>query len=128
MMNESRRKNRVASLIKDALGPLLIQEVQSPTSGLITVTRVEVSADLLTAHVYLSVYGGGDKEKVLALLEMRKGYVRKILASRVKLKYNPQLIFALDPVPEYEEKIDRVLGALKKDEKAPGRPDQPKDL
>jgi ribosome-binding factor A len=126
-MNESRRGKRVASLIKDALSPLLIQEVQSPTSGLITVTRVEVSADLLTAHVYLSVYGGEDKEKVLALLEMRKGYIRKILASRVKLKYNPQLIFALDPVLEYEEKIDRVLGALKKDEKAPGRPDQPED-
>ena len=126
-MNENRREKRVASLIKDALGPLLIQEIQSPTSGLITVTRVEVSADLMTARIYLSLYGDQDKQNVLALLEMRKGYIRKILASRVKLKYNPQLIFALDPVPEYEEKIDQVLGALKKDEKAPGRIDQPED-
>ena len=126
-MNENRREKRVASLIKDALGPLLIQEIQSPTSGLITVTRVEVSTDLMTARIYLSLYGDQDKQNVLALLEMRKGYIRKILASRVKLKYNPQLIFALDPVPEYEEKIDQVLGALKKDEKAPGRFDQPED-
>ena len=126
-MNESRRERRVASLIKDALSPLLIQEVQSPASGLITVTRVEVSADLMIAHVYFSVYGGQDKEKVLSLLETRKGYIRKALASRAKLKYNPQLIFALDPITEYEEKIDRVLGALKKNEKTAGRPDQPED-
>lgn len=124
-MNGSRREKRIASLIKDFLGQLLIREFQDSESGLITVTRVEVSPDLMTAHVYVTLFGGKDDEHVMSLLEKRKGYLRKALASRVKLKYNPLLVFSLDPVPEYEDRIDRLLDAVKKHEKPSGEPDQP---
>jgi len=115
-MTENRRGKRVGSLIQEELSRFLIEDVQGQVPGLITVTRVEVTADLMTAHVYLSVFGGGDKEVFLALLEKRKGYIRKILASRIKLKYNPQLFFFLDPAPEDEEKLDRLFEMAKKHE------------
>ncbi len=124
-MTESRREKRVASLIKDVLGLILVREFQDSESGLITVTRVEVTPDLMSAHVYVTFFGGPEKERVMALLEKRKGYLRKALASRVKLKYNPELVFSLDPGPEYEERIDKILDATKKHEKQPdpsGRP------
>jgi ribosome-binding factor A len=47
-------------------------------------------------------------------LEKRKGYIRKTLASRVKLKYNPELFFALDSGPGHEERIDRLIEMTKK--------------
>jgi ribosome-binding factor A len=116
-MDFSRRQKRVGSLIMESLGRVFVEEIQSSSSGIITITRVEVSADLKTAHVYLSVFGDVDKEALLDLLEKRKGYLRKSIASEVKLKYNPALIFSLDPTPEYETRIDRLIEQLRKDEK-----------
>jgi len=110
------RQKRVASLIKEELSHLLIEEIQDFISGLITVTRVEMTPDLKTAHIYLSIFGG-EKESTLRLLERKKGYLRKIIASKVKLKYNPLLIFSLDPSSDYEARIDKILKIIKKNEK-----------
>jgi ribosome-binding factor A len=115
-MESSRRPKRVASLIKEALGRILLREFQGG-SGLITVTRVEMTADLQTARVYLSFFGGIHEDEVLDLIEKRKGYLRKSIASEVKLKYNPHLIFVCDPAPEYERRLDRLMENLKDDEK-----------
>lgn len=116
-MNASRRQKKVGSLIKERLGQILIQDIQDSSSGLITITRVEMSADLKTAHVYLSSYGPVNKQVLLASLERRKGYLRKTIASAIKLKYNPTLIFILDPTAEYESYIDKLLEQIKKHDK-----------
>jgi ribosome-binding factor A len=116
-MNVSRRQKRVGSLIKERLGQILIQDIQDSSSGLITITRVEMSADLRTAYVYLSSYGQVNKNALLASLEKRKGYLRKSIASAIKLKYNPSLIFVLDTTAEYESHIDKLLEQIKKHEK-----------
>ncbi len=104
-------------MIKESLSRVLVREIQDSSSGIITLTRVETSPDLKTASIYLSIFGQADREALLALLEKRKGYLRKCIASEVKLKYNPDLIFYLDPTPEYETRIDRLIEQLKKDEK-----------
>ena len=116
-MNITRRQKRVASLIKEEIGRLLLEGIQDSSSYLITVTGVEMSSDLRAAHVYLSVFGSEKKETVLELLEARKGHLRKSIASKVKLKYNPMLIFSLDPSTEYEERIDSAIKKIKKNEK-----------
>lgn len=115
-METSRRQKRVSSLIKEELSRLLLEEIQVPSPGLITVTRVEMCADLKSARVFLSLFGIKDADSVLSLIEKRKGHFRKIIASRVKLKYNPSLNFCVDPVPEYEAHIDRLLESIKKNE------------
>jgi len=113
MRDGRRRPRRVANLIQETLGRILIQEFQGTGSGLITVTRVEITADLQTAHVYVSFIGAIDPEEALTILQKRIGYLRKIIASEVKLKYNPTLIFSLDPTPEYESRIDRLIKRIK---------------
>jgi ribosome-binding factor A len=112
---ESRRQKRVESLIQEALSRHLILDLGHMTTDLVTVTRVEITADLKTARVYLSIYGDADKSRILEHLEKRTGHYRKVLASQVKLKYNPMLFFEIDPTPEYEERIDRLLEITKKD-------------
>jgi ribosome-binding factor A len=116
-MNTSLRQKRVASAIKEEISRLLIEEIQDSSSGLITVTRVEMTPDLMTAHIYLSIFGGGEKEATLRLLERKKGFLRKSIASKVKLKYNPMLIFSFDPSLDYEARIDKILENMKKNEK-----------
>lgn len=113
-MEESRRQKRVASLLKEELSRLLIELFQDSSSGIITITRVEVSKDLKAARVYLSLYGYEKKEKILDFLEKRKGFLRKSVASKTKLKYNPLLIFSLDPTEDYQEQIDKIIEDIRK--------------
>jgi len=103
------RARRVAELIQEELGRLLIRDFQDASTGLLTVTAVEVSPDLLTARVRLSVFGGADPEALFARLEKSRGALRKALATRIKLKYNPQLFFVLDDGPEIQDRIDRLI-------------------
>ena len=116
-MQESRRQKRVSNLIKEELSRLIIESFQDSTSGLITITHVSMSKDLKNAHVYLSVIGHSPKQEILDLLNERQGYLRKAVASKTKLKYNPLLIFSLDDSFEYEERIQNVIKTLDKNEK-----------
>jgi ribosome-binding factor A len=116
-MEQSRRQKRVSNLIKGELSRLVIEDFQEVTTeGLITITHVSMSKDLKNAHVYLSILGEDPKQEILDLFNERKGYLRKAIASKIKLKYNPMLIFSLDDSFEYEEKIQRVMKTLKKNE------------
>lgn len=114
-MNETRRQKRVASLVKEELSRLLITEAPPiPASGMITVTNVQVSADLKKAHIEISVFGAEDKEAVVESLNARKGYFRKCVASRIKIKYNPLLHFRLDQSADITARLDKILDKIKK--------------
>ena len=115
-MDSDRRPKRVAHLIQEALSRVVLQEFQGD-SGLITITRVEMSADLQTAHVYLSLFGRLDEQAFWERLEKSKGYLRRSIASEVKLRYNPTLVFHRDAASEYESRIDQIIERLKDDEK-----------
>jgi len=108
------RPRRVAELVQAELSRLLLSEFQNAETGLLTVTRVEMTPDLRQARVFLSVLGpGGAGEAVLERLEKSMGYIRRALASRVKVKYNPELFFLLDPGAEHQERIDRLIEEIK---------------
>jgi len=114
MSEKGFRARRVSELVRTELSRLLITEFQDSSSGLLTVTRVEMTPDLLTARVFVSVFGAADPVALLERLERSKGALRRSLASRVKLKYNPELIFALDPGLEHQDRIDKLIEETKK--------------
>jgi ribosome-binding factor A len=114
MSDNGIRPRRVAELVQAEISRLLISEFQDPAAGFLTVTRVEMTADLRTARVSLSVFGTDDPRTVLGRVEKATGYLRRALASRVKLKYNPELFFALDPGPDHQERIDKLIEETKK--------------
>ena len=114
--SSGRRPKRVAGLIQDTMSRVFIQEVQPLFQGLITVTRVEMPPDLKSAKVYLTVLGADEPARILETIRQKSRHYRKILASTVNLKYNPELFFFLDPVPEYESRIDDLIARLKKND------------
>ena len=115
-MNESLRQKKVARIVKEILSAQLITLFQDSESGLVTVTRLEISKDLKTAHVYISVFGDADEEAVVQRLQHLQGSLRKSIASRSKLKYNPKLIFSLDPLVGHESRIDQLLNDISNNE------------
>lgn len=114
MPEKGLRTRRVAELVQAEVSRILIGELQDASSGLLTVTRVEMTPDLLNARVFLSVFGGDGPEATLARLEKSRGHIRRVLASRIKLKYNPTLFFVLDPGPGHQDRIDRLIEERKR--------------
>jgi len=118
-MNENRRQKRIASLIQNVLSGILLEAFQDSTSGIISITRVDMSKDLKTANVYLSLFGTVQKDQVLKQIEDKRGFLRKAIATKTNLKYNPVLFFSLDPVIEFESRLDQIIDKLRKDENSP---------
>jgi len=114
MSDKGIRPRRVAELVQAELSRILIRDFQDAGTGLLTVTRVEMTPDLLSARVFFSVFGAGDAGALLDRIERSKARIRQALASRVKLKYNPQLFFALDPGPDHLARIDKLIEESKK--------------
>ena len=110
---KGRRPRRVSGLIRNHLGRVLIREVQPLSSSLITVTRVVMTPALQTARIFLTVLGPDDPGRVLKTLEDRTPHLRHSIASSINLKYNPLLIFELDPEPELQSRLDDLLHEIK---------------
>jgi ribosome-binding factor A len=107
------RMKRVNEACKEALGEILQGEMKDPRIGFVTVTKVEVSQDLQQAKVWISVLGKEEEaEESLAALERAKGFLRRELAQRVRLRYTPELKIHLDRGAEISEKVQDILHDL----------------
>ena len=115
-MEEKLRQKKIARVIRETLAQSVSQLFPDSAFGLLSITRVQMSVDLRTAHVFFSVFEAQDPQEILSILQANKGELRKSIASKTKLKYNPMLIFSLDQTPSYEKKIDRILDDLGKNE------------
>lgn len=124
----SRRQRRVSELIHRELSLLLMREARDPRLALVTITGVDVTPDLLLARVHFSVLGDENEEKeALASLEHAAGFLRTELAARVRLRFVPELVFALDRSAAYARRIDELLEQVKEssgpeDEQEPDPP------
>lgn len=112
----TRRQQRVADRVREEIADLLERRTEDPRLHRLTVTAVEVSADLSQAFVYVSSLSGveGSRE-ALAGLEHAKGFFRHELAGRLHLRVVPELIFRWDATLETGERISRILDELAKD-------------
>jgi ribosome-binding factor A len=116
-MSESRRQKKIASLLKSTLGLSISEITQQSQAGLVSITRVEVSKDLKTARIFLSGGQNPFTETILSDLNRQAKRLRKLVASRTDLKYNPMLIFEIDPTVVYHEKVNRLLEEIRENEK-----------
>ena len=117
MMRRPRhRPERVAEAIRQTVAGFLTGSVRDPRVGFVTVTAVEVSADLAHARVRVSVMGTEeDKVKSLEGLTSAARFLRAQIAKEVPLRVTPELRFELDRGLEHAQRIDRVLRDLEED-------------
>lgn len=109
-----RRPARVAALVQETLAAAIQTELKDPRVGFVTVTGVDVSADLAHATVRVSVLGDDEeKARALAGLASAAGFLRTQLAQALALRVAPELHFQLDRGLEHAARIDRILDQLK---------------
>ncbi|MDD3718381.1 MAG: 30S ribosome-binding factor RbfA [Actinomycetota bacterium] len=107
------RMKRVNEACKEALGEILQEKIKDPRIGFVTVTSVEVTPDLHQAKVRLSVLGPEEEvETVMRVLERAKGFMRRELGQRVRMRYTPELRIFLDRGPEVSERVQSILQDL----------------
>jgi len=95
----TRRTERVGNLIRNTVGQLLLTKLSDPRiePAKTSVTHVEVSEDLLSAKVYISVIGSeAEQRRAMRGLQRAAGRIQELMMRQVKLRHTPVLHFVLD--------------------------------
>jgi ribosome-binding factor A len=116
----SQRAQRVADQIQRELAPKLRDEVKDPRVGRITVTAVEVSADLSHAKVFFTHLAGREHaDEAVQALQHTAGFLRTELSHRLGLYSVPQLHFTYDDSIETGLRLSQLIDAAVAADKKP---------
>jgi ribosome-binding factor A len=102
----------------EALSEPLRRIASEKRAGLITVTSVKMSPDLQIAKVYISAIGGkASVADVLYAIDEEKHAIRKHVASKVQLRFAPELRFYRDETMDAMEQIQNLVEQTKKNDR-----------
>jgi ribosome-binding factor A len=109
----SHRVERIAEQIREELSQMLSTEVRDPGVGLVTVTRVKVTADLSLARVYWTVLGESkERSETARALARAAPYLRHLLSQRLTLRRSPEIRFQYDESVAAQDRIERIIQDL----------------
>jgi len=110
-MGDGRRVAKVEMEVQRIVAQYLLGAIKDTYSGLVTVTRVQMPADLRTAKVYISILNpGGKEDDVLEILQDRAPEIQSAINDKLRMRYCPKLTFFKDGSME---KVLKVEGLLK---------------
>ncbi len=116
MAGNSRRPDRVAEAIREEVARYLQRDAQDPriTATLVTVTAVEVSRDLRSAKVFVTIMGDEEQRAgVMAALADLAPQLRGPIGRALRLRSAPELVFRADQSIAYAARIETLLSQLK---------------
>jgi len=100
---KQQRKRRVDESLRHVLAEG-VDELADPAIGFVTVTGVDVTADLEHATVRVSVLGGAKRRTAaLRALDRAKGVLQSRVARELHLRRTPVLTF------QYDDGVDRAM-------------------
>jgi ribosome-binding factor A len=115
----SHRVERIAEQVREELSQILATEVRDPGVGLVTITRVKVTADLSLARVYWTTLAEGqERQKTAAALDRTIPYLRRLLSQRLTLRRVPDVKFHYDESVAAQDRIERIIQGLHEERKA----------
>jgi ribosome-binding factor A len=108
------RRDRVTEAIRKEISIILHDELKDPRLGFVTITGVELSSDLRRALIFFSVFGKEeDYKKTKEALDSALGFIRKIIAERINLRFAPEIVFKEDRSIEHSVRIQEILEEIK---------------
>lgn len=100
MAKEFSRTDRVSQQVHKEVASILQHELKHrlPELGFITVSGAEVSRDLAHAKIFLTFFNTDEEETKahMKLIDEHKGFVRSLLAKRLRMRSVPHLHFLQD--------------------------------
>lgn len=121
-----KRADRVADQIRMEVADILMRKIKDPRVHSVTVTGVELTADLRIAHVFVTTMETEEAEReIFAGLSKASGFVRAELGRRLTLRYLPEVIFKKDVSGLRGDRILKLLETLHADTDGGGASPQP---
>jgi ribosome-binding factor A len=117
-MEEGKRQKQVSALLMQELSGIFQRlGLSMIDGGLISLTDVKVTPDLLEARVYLSLFQVKDTAAVMKKIEDRSWEIKRDLAEHVKhqLRRIPILQYFHDDTLDHADRMDALFRRLKED-------------
>ena len=122
-MPNPHRQEKLGELITAEVSDLLRTRVKDPRVGFVSITHVELSGDYRHAKIFVSVMGNEEEQaSTMKALKHATGFLRHELASRLTLRYMPEIVFKLDTSIEQGARILDLIREVAS-EKPVGRED-----
>ena len=105
-----RRAARVAERIREEASQIILYQLQDPRIQFVTVTKVDISADLHYATIYVSILGDeATRRTALRGLDSARGLVQSRLGRSLRLREVPAIRFEFDPSIEKSIELSRII-------------------
>jgi ribosome-binding factor A len=117
-MVEGKRQKQVASVINEAMNEIFRKlNIHMMEGGMVSISSVKVTPDLLEARVYLSFFNIENTDAAFKRVEDRSWEIKKELAGFIKnqMRRIPELRFYLDDTLDYVFKMEELFKKINDD-------------
>ena len=111
-MTEGKRQRQVAGVIQEEMNDIFRRlGLNMISGGMISISSIKVTPDLLEARIYLSLFKVADADAAMKKIEDRSWEIKKELAERVKhqLRRIPVLHYFKDDTLDNVFKMEELL-------------------
>lgn len=114
---ENKRIEKVNSLLEREIGQILQREIIFPADVLVTLTRVDSTANLIETKVYISVLPDQKADQVMDILKRNIYDIQQKINRKLNMRPIPKIIFVIDKDASKAGRVEELLNQLKKEEK-----------
>lgn len=108
------RVKKFNELIKQEVGKIIFNFLDVKPGILVTITRVNIAADLFSAIVFVSIYPINESKKIFDKMNRSIFEIQQILNKKLKVRPVPKIIFKYDNNPEEAAEVEEILGHVAK--------------
>lgn len=107
------RQEKIIEELRKEVSNIIHEELNDPRLGFVTITKVEITPDLKYAKIFFSVLGQEqDYKRTQEALDSALGFIRKLVAQRIRMRFVPEICFKEDKSSEYSIEIQRILDEI----------------
>jgi ribosome-binding factor A len=117
-MEEGKRQKQIGGLLQEELSTLFQRlGLNMIDGGLVSISSVKLTPDLLEARIYLSFFQVGDPKQTMKKIEDRAWEIKRELSARVKtqLRRIPELKFFRDDTLDQVFKMEEIFKQIKQE-------------
>lgn len=119
-MQEGKRQRQVAGVIQQEMNDIFVRlGFNMLNGGMVSISNVKVTPDLLEARIYLSLFKVDDAKAAMKKIEERAWEIKKELAERVKhqLRRVPVIHYYLDDTLDHVFRMEELFKQINAEKK-----------
>ena len=119
-MQEGKRQKQVSGLLNEELNGIFQRlGLNMMQGGMVSISSVKITPDLLEARVYLSFFQVKDPKNALKTIQEKSWEIKRELAARVKqqLRRIPELKYFADETLDHVFKMEEIFKKISEEKK-----------